>query len=195
MDRDEQRSSCAAVMSAHLLRPARFEAEVGAVAETRPSSPKDGSGSRQRGVRPRCRHVATLASPFGRLARSGSRRPKLRGHGSARRPQLPRSPGCSRGDAAGSRLRTVALRTHGWEQRHGRRPRRGRPRGHHECSARCPTDRFPSIARKFVGDGLRIRRWTGASSGRRQLGGRFRRQGRPAPAEVNGRTTLSPSGA
>ncbi len=46
-----------------------------------------------------------------------------------------------------------------------------------------PTDRFPSIARKFVGDGLTDPSGGPvASSGRRQLGGRLRRQGRRGPA-------------
>ena len=59
-----------------------------------------------------------------------------------------------------------------------------------------PTDRFPSIARKFVGDGLRIRqvdRWRPAGEG--NWVGDSDVKAVAAPAEVNGRTTLSPSGA
>jgi hypothetical protein len=59
-----------------------------------------------------------------------------------------------------------------------------------------PTDRFPAIARKFVGDGLRIRqvdRWRPAGDG--SWAGNSEVRAVAAPAEVSGRTRLTPTGA
>jgi Protein of unknown function (DUF2505) len=59
-----------------------------------------------------------------------------------------------------------------------------------------PTDRFPAIARKFVGDGLRIRqvdRWRSAGAGTWVGDSEVRPVA--APAEVSGRTTLTASGS
>src|SRR5215207_1684258 len=59
-----------------------------------------------------------------------------------------------------------------------------------------PTDRFPAIARRLVGDGLRIRqvdRWRPAGDG--SWVGESDVRPLAAPAQVSGRITLTPTGS